>query len=297
MKHNFFWLFWLWLLCLPPAVWCAGDEQDNAWDVLNKGLADGNSGRRTQAVTALGSIGTEVRAVSLIETGLNDKDPGVRETAAVVLGQIHARQSIPRLKQALDDESQEVNFTAAKALWEMGDYSGRDIFREVLAGERKTSGGAVKEGIRDAKKKLHNPGSLVIMGLNEGAGALLGPFSLGVGFAEDLLKDKSAPARAFSAKLLGGDPDLQSAKELTEALDDKNSVVRAAAARALGERGSRESIPVLANLLADKNDGVRYMSAAAIIRLSQPSALKSARRNKKIRPASPRPSAQPAPLK
>src|SRR5437879_6018572 len=199
MKHDLLWMRWLWLLWLAPAVWCANDAQDNAWDVLNKGLADGNSARRAQAVTALGSIGTEVRAVSLIETGLNDKDPGVRETAAVVLGQIHARQSIPRLKQALDDESPEVNFTAAKALWEMGDYSGRDIFREVLAGERKTSDGAVKQGIRDAKTKLHNPGSLVTIGLNQGAGALLGPFSLGVGFAEDLLKDKGAPARTYSA--------------------------------------------------------------------------------------------------
>jgi len=297
MKHIFIWPLWLWLFWLAPAVWCASDAQDSAWDVLNKGLADGNPAKRAQAVTALGSIGTEERTVSLIESGLNDKDTGVRETAAVVLGQIHARQSIPRLKQALDDESQEVNFTAAKALWELGDYSGRDIFRDVLAGERKTSDGAVKQGIRDAKKKLHNPGSLVIMGLNEGAGALLGPFSLGVGFAEDLLKDKGATARALSAKLLGGDPDPQSVKDLTEALDDKNSVVRAAAARALAERGSRDSIPVLANLLADKNDGVRYMSAAAIIRLNQPSALKSARRNKKIRPASPRPSAPPAPLK
>ena len=109
-----------------------------------------------------------------------------------------------------------------------------------------------------------------MMGIKEGAGALLGPFSLGIGLAEELMKDKSAPARALSAKLLASDADSRSIKELEQALDDKNAAVRAAVARSMGQRAGRDAIPKLEPLLADSNDGVRYMAAAAVIRLSQP---------------------------
>src|SRR5690348_16208325 len=152
----------VWLVWAAPAVLWAADAETNAWDVLNRGLADGNPLKRAQAITALGAIGALPQVLDLAEAALLDKDPTVRQTAAAVLGEMRARSSAPRLRKSLEDESPEVSFTAAKALWEMGDQSGREIFWEVLAGERKTSEGAIKGGVRDARNKLHNPRGLAV---------------------------------------------------------------------------------------------------------------------------------------
>jgi HEAT repeat protein len=290
MRHS---LLLLWLI---PSLLCANDAQSSAWEVMNHALSEGNPAKRVQAITALSSITEAPHVLDLLEASLSDKDPMVRQSAAAVLGEAKARPAIPLLKKALDDESAEVSFTAARALWEMGDQSGREILWGVLAGDHKTGPGMIKGGIRDAKSKLHNPGALAKIGIDQAAG-FLGPFSMGVWFAEDLLKDKGAPARALSAKLLASDPDPSSAEQLEQALEDKNSAVRAAAARAIGQRSKADKIPKLEPLLTDGNDGVRDMAAAAIIRLSQPAAKLPARRRQKtlpVKPNAPEPAAKPA---
>jgi hypothetical protein len=147
--------------------------------------------------------------------------------------------------------------------------------------------------MRDAKKKLHSPAALAKIGIEQAA-SLLGPFSIGVGFAEDLVKDKGATARALSAKLLATDPDPRSIQELEQSLDDKNAAVRAAVARALGQRAGRDEIPKLQDLLTDANDGVRYMASAAIVRLIHPPAKSPAPRQKRIGPPQVIPAQQPA---
>jgi len=254
---------------LIPAFLCAEDIEKSAWDVLNHELADANPVKRGQALTALGLIGsTAPHVVDLLEAGLTDKDATVRQTAAAVMGDIGARQGIPMLKKALDDESGEVSFAAARSLWQMGDPSGREVFWAVLAGEQKTGPGMIEGEIRDAKRKLHSPAALAKIGIDQASG-YLGPFSMGVGFVEELLKDKGATARALSAKLLGSDSDPETRRELEQSLEDKNSGVRAAAARALSQRGGKDELPKIQPLLADTNENVRTVAAAAVIRLSQ----------------------------
>ena len=272
------------LLVLIPAVLCGADAESAAWDLLNHGLSDGGTARRIQAVTALGSIGPVAHVVDLVEVGLSDKEVTVRMTAAAVLGEMQARTAIPRLRQALDDVSAEVNFAAAQALWKMGDQSGREVLWGVLLGERKTGPGMIQGGVRDAKNKLHNPAALAKIGVNEAAG-LLGPFSMGVWFAEELMKDKGATARTLTARLLATDPDPRSIQELESNLEDKSFAVRAAVARAIGQRGGRAEVPKLEPMLDDANEGVRLMAAAAIVRLSQPAVKPAVRRAKKAPPA------------
>jgi HEAT repeat protein len=239
-----------------------------AWDCLADGLAEKNYDRRAQAIVALGTIGLQQKSVSLIEDGLKDKDVQVRQASAEVLGIMKSRGSIPKLQVALDDNSAVVRFAAAQALWAMGDKSGQDLFLEVLGGERKVSTGLVRGGLQHAHEEMHDPKALAELGSEQAAGYFLGPAGYGVTAAIDLAKDKAAPARAISARLLAEDESADGREVLREALQDKSWIVRAAAAEALGVHGSMSDVKILAPLLDDQEKRVRYRAAAAIIRVS-----------------------------
>jgi HEAT repeat protein len=240
-----------------------------AWNLLNDAFHDKNPDKKKQAITAVGSVGPSPESIKLLKEALHDDDPVMRQTAAAVLGQGKFRQCIPELKASLDDESGEVSFTAAKALWDMGDHGGRDVIDEVLTGERKDATGFVDGAKRDARAKLHNPKSLALMGAKEASGALLGPFSIGIYAAEQAFKDGSSAGRTLATTLLAQDCDNDAVRLLEKAFaSDKSWAVRAASARALGQCGGPNSIPKLEQGLSDSHDAVRDMAAAAIVRLS-----------------------------
>lgn len=244
------------------------EARQTAWQILNDGLAEKLSDRRVQVIAALGTIGVRPDVLRLVESGLDDKSLEVRRMAALTLGDMKARSSIPKLRQALDDESAAVSFTAAQALWEMGDHSGLSIFVQVLAGERKTKPGLIHTEWHDMQEKLHDPRALIELGASETAGAFLGPAGFGVTVIEELAKDKSSAPRAFAAQMLGHDNSSESREAVELALSEKSWVVRASAAQAMGRQGSPRDIDKLAPLLEDTHAEVRYSAAAAILRLA-----------------------------
>ncbi len=253
-------------LCAIPL---AAQPEKTAWEVLKQGLADKNLDKHRQALTATGSIGLVPEAVQLVEQALKDMDPLIRQTAAAELGQMKSKQSIPALKAAMDDSDGQVAFAAAKALWDMGDKDGRGLIEDVITGDEKTSEGLINGAKRDAKRKMHDPRALAMMGLKEASGALLGPFNIGIVAAEQAFKDGSAGGRTLAVALLSDDCDSQTLRLLDWSLtNDKNWAVKAAAAKGLGKCGDRDSIPKLETALSDSHEAVKAMSAAAIIRLS-----------------------------
>ncbi|MBS1874066.1 MAG: HEAT repeat domain-containing protein [Acidobacteria bacterium] len=258
-------ILWIVALCATPLL-----AQPNvaAWDVLKKGLADTNPDRRKQAVLAIGAIGPAPEVVELLTLALRDKDVTIRQTAAAEIGDAKIRQCIPALQAALSDTG-EVAFTAARALWDMGDRSGREIFQEVVTHELKDTTGFFEGAIRDAKSKIRNPKSLVGMGVMEASGALLGPFSMGITLARDMMKDSGAPTRALSFTSLSQDCDARAAQLMEWALTaDKNNFAKAAAAKALGRCGNLSSVDKLMRLLASDNEAVRYMAASSVVRIT-----------------------------
>jgi HEAT repeat protein len=246
----------------------AATERRKAWACLTDGMAEKNYDRRAQAIAALGTIGLRPDVVQLIETGLNDKDAPVRQAAVEVLGTMKSRGSLSKLRAALDDHSALVSFAAAQALWAMGDKTGEDHFFEILDGDRKVSVGMVRGGLKQVHEELHDPTALAELGAEQAAGAFLGPAGFGVSAAIEMSKDKAAPARAVSARLLAVDTSDSAREVLREALQDKSWIVRAAAAEAFGARGSLNDIATLASLLDDPQKEVRYRAAAAIIRVT-----------------------------
>jgi len=241
-----------------------------AWDALKDGLADSDVEHRKNAVAAIGTIGLTPEAVQKVERALQDKDAQVRQTAAATLGQMGAKDAIPNLKAVLDD-TPEVSFTAAKALWDLGDTTGREIFQEVIEGERSNAPGKLHGVVKDAKRKL-GPGQLALMGAKEATGVMFGPASLGITAVQEAIKtakkDAGAGGRSVAAEVLAQDPDPYAPILLEWALGDDNWGVRVAVAKGLGERGNQGTISKLEPLLKDDHHAVRYMAAASMIRLS-----------------------------
>lgn len=239
-----------------------------AWNTIKEGLAEKSLEKRRRAILSLGLVGADPRGLAMLETLVRDNDPEIRETAVIALGETRAPAAVPLLKVELKDEHGEAAFNAAKALWDMGDHSGRDIIVAVMRGEVKDTSNPVKEGMRDAKSKLHNPAALAIMGVKEVGGLMLGPFGMGIPVIQELLKDGGAAARTAAVTTLAADTSPATIRNLEDALADKNWVVRAAAIRALVQRNATQTAPMIELLLSDKNDTVKYMAAGAVIRLS-----------------------------
>lgn len=245
-----------------------------SWKLLEAGSQSENLHKRTDVIAALASMQGDAHAVRLLEVALDDKHSEVRRIAASSLGDMDAREAIPHLRQATNDKDAGVSFAAAEALWKMRDQDGATIFYAVLLGNRQVAKGFVSSNLNGMWQELHDPMALANIGIGEASGALLGPFAEGITIARELAKDRSAPARALSATLLGEYPNVDAKKILEDTLDDKNIAVRAAVAKALGGFDDQSLIPELALLLSEKGtpvikpvDAVRFMAAAAIIRL------------------------------
>ncbi len=246
-------------------------QRAEVWRLLDESLkADSSSEHRQQGLAALSTLGSPDRdAVQRVVNALHDKDLFVRRVAALALGDMKATSAIDDLKQALDDDSPEVSFAAAKALTQLGDSSGRDVLVEVLAGERKVTPGMITNAMRTAKHKLKHPEGLILMGTTDAAGAMFGPASMVIPAVKNTaeLKSKGTPGRAAAVAYLAKDPDNYAIQLLEWALDDDNQFVRLEAAKGLGERGNAASIPKLESMLLDKHNMVRDMAAVSILRI------------------------------
>jgi HEAT repeat protein len=242
---------------------------ERAWDVLAKGIANKNPSLRIDALQALSNIGAHPKAIKLTLIGLADEDPDVRQVAAITLGEMKAYAAIRQLRTALaDDPAPQVAFAAARALWQLGDRSGRAVLLEVLAGERKTSDGILQSEIRDIRRRVRDRKGLALTGAAKGAGALFGPIGTGLSLAHELKKGSATSARALSATLLTNDSDPRTLAALRAALSDTDWNVRQAAATALGRIGRPQVISALDTLLQDDKPEVRYAAAAAMVKLT-----------------------------
>jgi HEAT repeat protein len=258
----------IWFGLIILALTAGAQPVLTAWEVLKKGLAETNPDRRKQAVLALASIGPAPEVVELMSLALRDKEIMVRQAAAAAIGENRLRASIPFLRATLDDTG-EVAFTAAKALWEMGDRSGEQLLEDTYSQQASNGPGMMESAVRDAKAKLRDRKGLAVMGLQEASGALLGPLSMGITMAQDALRDSGAPGRALALSLLAQDCEPRKVQLMEWSMEvDSNSLVRAATAKALGRCGSADTILKLMPFLLENNVSVRYMTAAAIVRLS-----------------------------
>src|SRR5690349_8502862 len=86
-------LAWLLPLACCATVSLGQTPQQQAWNILQAGVSDKSTGRRTQAVRALGLLRGNQRAPEMAQRALEDKEPEVRAAAATALGQMGSTAS------------------------------------------------------------------------------------------------------------------------------------------------------------------------------------------------------------
>jgi HEAT repeat protein len=235
-----------------------------AWGVLNAGLNENDSKKRSEAVHALQIMKRVPEAPALAEKALSDPAIDVRTEAATVLGKLGAHHAIPQLKELLKDRQIKVVLSAAQALYELHDPAAYDVYYAILTGQRKGSEGLIQSQL----DMLKNRRDLEKLAFETGIGFV--PYgSMGYEAWRTITHNGGVAVKATAAEKLASDPDPKSGQALINALYNPSSQVRAAAADALAVRSDPALLPSLVPILYDSSDSVRYEAAGAILELSK----------------------------
>jgi HEAT repeat protein len=199
---------------------------------------------------------------------LDDHDVSVRIAVVVTLGDFKDNRTIPILKKALQDPVPEVDFAAAKVLYQLHDPEGVQFLLAVVSGESKASSSYLSKEKRSALRMLHTPTKLLIaVGVGAAGFAPVPGLGFGLSSAQGILSAPDSSARAASLLLIGSSRDPTLAEAVGSALSDKEWSVRAAAAHLIAMHPFPKFRENLVPLLDDKKDAVRVRAAAAYIRL------------------------------
>jgi len=255
---------------LLSAVALAQTPGEQAWEILKTGISSTKSDTRANTARALALVTNDAKVVELLDQALEDKDADVRSAAATSLGTLKAKSSIPKMIEIAKKETDgDVVMAIAKALTEMGQEKGYEVFYAVVTGERKSGQGLMASQEKMMTDTLKNPKAMANVAFQQGMGFVpFGGVALGAFQAVRANGKNQALVKAAAVKTLGHDPDPRSTKAIVGATTDKEWIVRAAAFDALARRGDSAVVPDIMNGLSDKEDVVQLTAAAAIMHLA-----------------------------
>ena len=95
---------------------------------------------RISAIVLLGRMNAEESGADLEKILEKDEDKLCREASAISLGNLGNKKAIPKLKQALKDESGNVRMRAVQSLAKLGDKSGKQLALDTLTKENDVTG-------------------------------------------------------------------------------------------------------------------------------------------------------------
>ncbi len=246
------------------------DTMQRCRGILSNAARDHNPDVRKGAAEALSLVGVKDIALELLPPMLDDHDVTVRVAVVSTLGDLKENKTfvVPLLNKALTDPVPEVDFAAAKVLYQMNDPQGSEFLLDVVNKESKASSSYITKEKRMALRMLHTPTKLFMTLAIEAAGFAPVPgLGFGLSSAQGILSDPDSSARAASLLLVGSSTDPELEDVVRNALADKEWSVRAAAAHVVAMHPfikMRDSLPPL---LDDKKGAVQVRAAAAYIRL------------------------------
>ena len=236
--------------------------------MLGEAAQDKNPDVRKAAAEALSLVGLKDNPLQSLGPMLDDHDVIVRIAVVTTLGDFKDNSTIPLLKKALDDPIPEVDFAAAKVLYQLHDPDGEQFLFAVVSGESKASSSYLSKEKRSALRLLHTPTKLFTTVAIGAAGFAPVPgLGMGLSSAQGILSDPDSSARAATLLLIGDSHDPTLADAVGSALSDKEWSVRAASVHLVATHPYPQFRQDLVTLLDDKKEAVRLRAAAAYIRL------------------------------
>ncbi|HEY1911604.1 MAG TPA: HEAT repeat domain-containing protein, partial [Vicinamibacterales bacterium] len=211
--------------------------------------------RLTAVLLAFGSIGRRT-----IERLKNSPNPAVRRTAIQLMRQVGGSEALPDLTELLDDNEQQVQREAVRAILNVGTDAAYRILEQALTSGTERSREAIMQSISLVRDERAAPLFAYILGHVDHKGALSSIYlraieSLGV------LRD---PA---------GVTPLQTALYKGEWwAPRRTSEIRQTAAAALARIGTAEAVAVLEEAIASGSRGIRSAARAQLanVRPSRP---------------------------
>lgn len=248
------------ILC-PVCFSASGSLPAQGWSIIEAGVKQHDSGKRAQAVSVLGLLAGDRKAVRMAEAALGDSAREVAEAAVEALGEMNARRSIPKIKALIPNGDAKTIVVVAAVLRKFNDPEAYSIYYQILTGTRK-AGGSIFDGIRD-RKNLEKIGIEEAIGLIPYSGIATGAYNY---FAQNGALNLTVEATA--AEALAFDPDPKSEKALIDACFGRKEAIEVAALRALAKRGDPKVLAQIAPTMYDSKALVSYTAAAAVVHLT-----------------------------
>jgi HEAT repeat protein len=259
--HHRYWISPICLILLTISPLLATEQSTaRAWSILEAGLHDTKTDNRVQAVSALGVMPGNKKAVEMAEHALQDPDLNVCRAAIAALGDMNSKKSLPKIKALISHSDAKTVMAIAAVLTKFNDPEGNEIYYELLTGKRK-GGGSVLDGIKDRK-------AVEKMGVEAAIGFV--PFgSIGTGAYDYFRRSGSARSSVdvTAVSALANDPDPVVEKALVQASLDGKGVVQVAALRALAKRGDSNVVKDIEPAMDSDKSLISYTAAASILHL------------------------------
>jgi HEAT repeat protein len=218
---------------------------------------------------------------------LESSDPGIRATAAELLGAVKDPSAAPALKKHLQDKSRNVVMEAARALARHNDRSGVPVLIRMLSERPEYDESNTAARMKAARANIERAKAAAYLG---SAGDKSATDALNAASQEDEGRVKDAALIALiklgdkskvdvfvegldsgfesaiekSLEVLGELKDSSAKERMRELLKTWNKNIRSAAAAALGRIGDTESAGRLREMLTDKYPSVRTAAAGAL---------------------------------
>ena len=184
------------------------DTLQRCQTMLNDAAHDRNPNGRKGAAEALSLVGVKDGALESLAPMLDDHDVQVRIAVVVTLGDFKDNRALPLLKKALQDPVPEVDFAAAKVLFQLHDPDGVQFLLAVVSGESKASSSYISKEKRGALRLLHTPTQLfTTIAIGAAGFAPVPGLGYGLSSAQGILSATDSSARAASLLLIGSSHD------------------------------------------------------------------------------------------
>jgi len=212
------------------------------------GLRDRSAARRIEACRFAGRLG-DPGAVPLLVERLRDPDLRVRREAIRALGDLRAREAIPRIVDAIEAMGEWSNLLLVMALVRMGPESAPAVAALLVASR---SPGMTKALLQVTGR----------LGLATNPGTI-----------RALASHPDPEIRVEAVRVLGSiEPSPDASAVCLDAMNDPEWPVRALAASSLGRLRDGRAVPRLARAMGDPAYWVRHHVAEAMAALGEPGA-------------------------